>query len=281
MRRSLLASLFVLLVLAPIASAQSAQEVLHDALSRYAADMTGVENYTITQSVMGTETMIYAERTEGAAPLDYTFTSYVVTSDGAREIGISEEDGGTMNPYLMLERIAEEARYAGTEDVDGERAHAIAVDNFSKVARDLDLMPEQADAEFDIETVTFYIDTDDHRARKMTMQGTMTRDGRTSPVTVETQFLDYRTVDGFTTPFRTVMEVQGMEGQMDPEERENARRQLEEAEQQMKSMPEAQRTMMERMMGDRLEQLREMLGGEGFTFEMEVTDVKVNAGPPN
>ncbi len=280
MRRLALLSTLFLFVLAPSAVAQSAQSVLSDALGQYASDMAGVDNYTLTQSTMGAEMMIYAERADGAAPLDYTYTSYMVTANGIQAIGASDE-GQTMNPYLMLDRIAEHARHAGTEDVDGERTHAIVVDDFSKVADDLDMVPEQGDAEFEVETVTFYISTDDHRARKMKMEGTMTREGRTSPVTMETQFLDYRTVDGFTTPFRTVMEVQGVDGQMDPEEREEAMKQLEEAEAQMKSLSEAQRNMMERMMGDRLEQLRQMLGGEGFTFEMTVTDLKVNAGPPN
>ena len=33
-------------------------------------------------------------------------------------------------------------------------------------------------------------------------------------------------------------------------------------------------------MGDQLERLEQMLGGEGLSFEMEVTDVAVNAGRP-
>src|SRR5690606_31284918 len=118
---------------------------------------------------------------------------------------------------------------------------------------------------------------------KMTMAGTMTSEGRTAPVRFETLFSDYRTVDGFTTPFRMEMTMQGMEGQMSASEREDAQRQLEEARRQMEQMPPEQRQMMQRMMGDRLEQLEQleqMLGGGGFEMEVVVTDVAVNTGRP-
>jgi uncharacterized membrane protein len=137
-------------------------------------------------------------------------------------------------------------------------------------------VPEQAEGEFDIDEATFYLSTDDYRLRKMTMAGTMTNEGQTSPVRFETLLSDYRTTDGFTTPFRMAMTMQGMEGQMSDAEREEARQQLEQARQ----MPPEQRQMMERMMGDRLEKLEQMLGGGGFSMEMVVKDVDVNTGRP-
>lgn len=271
-------ALLAALVLAPPAFAQSAHDVLGAALARYEADMAGVDNYTLTQSVLGFPTTVYAERTEGGAPLDYTY--YTLLPTGLQETGSLESQGSMSNPYVMLDRIADHARYAGTEDVGGTETHAVVVDDFQEVASEFDALPDEAEGELDIETLTLYLGTDDHRIHQMRMEGTMEREGQTSPVVVETRFSDYRTVDGLTVPFRTAMEIQGMEGQMDPEEREEARRQLEEARQQMASMPAAQREMMERMMGDQLEQLQQMLEGENLTFEVEVTDVKVNAGRP-
>ena len=73
------------------------------------------------------------------------------------------------------------------------------------------------------------------------------------------------------------MNMQGMENQISEEERQE----LEQVRAQMEAVPAAQRKMMERMMGDKLEQLGSMLGGEGFELEMNVTDVKVNTGRPN
>jgi hypothetical protein len=276
MRRLLLLPLLFALV--PAALAQSAEEVLREALTRYEAEMADIRDYTLTQEVIGNEVTTYAERTEGGGPLAYTY--HVVTPGGLYEAGEGEERAAASNPFLMLDRVADEARYVGTEEAGGVRAHVLAVDDFGDIARDAGAIPPQADGEFDIDEATFYLGTDDYRLRKMTMEGTMTNDGRTSPVRFETVFSDFRTVDGFTTPFRTDMTMRGMEGQMSDVEREDARRQLEEARKQMEQMPPAQRQMMERMMGDQLEKLEQMLGGEGFAMEIVVTDVAVNTGRP-
>jgi hypothetical protein len=276
MRRLLLLPL--LLVLAPAALAQSAEEVMREALARYESEMAGIRDYTLTQEVIGNEVTTYAERTEGGGPLAYTY--FVVTPGGLYDTSEGEGHATANNPFLMLDRVADEARYVGKEDVGGVRSHVLAVDDFGDIAREAGAIPPQADGEFDIDEATFYLGTDDYRLRKMTMEGTMTNDGRTSPVRFETVFSDFRTVDGFTTPFRTEMTMRGMEGQMSDAEREDARRQLEEARKQMEQMPPAQRQMMERMMGDQLEKLEQMLGGEGFAMEIVVTDVAVNTGRP-
>ena len=273
-RHALLALCALLLV--PSALAQSAEEVLRETLSRYEADMGGVSDYTITQEVMGNAVTTYAERAEGNGALAYDF--YLVTPSGLQSM--DDDRAAASNPYLMLERIADEAEYGGTEDVAGVRAHVVTVEDFGDIAREMGAIPDQAEGEFDIDEATFYLGTDDYRLRKMMMEGTMTNDGRTSPVRFETLFSDYRTTDGFTTPYRMAMTMQGMEGQMSDGERAEAQQQLEEARRQMEEMPAQQRQVMERMMGDRLEQLEQMLGGDGFSMDMVVTDVDVNTGRP-
>ena len=264
------------LLLVPSALAQSAEEVLREALSRYETDMGNVNDYTITQEVMGNAVTTYAERAEGDGPLAYDF--YLVTPDGLQSI--DDDRVAASSPFLMLERIADEAEYDGTEDVGGVRAHVVTVGDFGDIAREMGAIPDQAEGEFDIDEATFYLDIDDYRLRKMTMEGTMANDGQTSPVRFETLLSDYRTTDGFTTAYRMAMTMQGMEGQVSDADRAEAQHQLEEARRQMEEMPAAQREMMERMMGDRLERLEQMLGGGGFSMEMVVTDVDVNTGRP-
>lgn len=270
-------SLLILLLLAPSALAQSAEGILTDALDRYTTEMADIQNYTLTQEVMGSSVTTYAEREDGAGPLDYT--SYMVTPNGLQRI--DDDAGSSPNPYAMMKRISDEATYAGTETVDGTETHVIAVEDFGAIAREFGAVPQQAQGEFDIETGTFYIGTNDGRIHRMKMEGQMTNDGRTTPIELDTRLLDYRTVDGFTTPFRMVIEMQGMEGQMSAEERAETEQQLKQAREQMDAMPAAQRQMMEKMMGGQLEKLEEMLGGGGFEMEMNVTDLKVNTGRPN
>lgn len=270
--------LLAVLFLVPAALAQSAEDVLREATGRYAAEMNGVRDYTVTQSFMGRDVTTYAERTDGAGPLAFTY--HLVTADGLLDLDEMDSDPTPPDPYLMLDRIADGARYAGTEDVGGLRAHVIAVDDFGEIAREFGAVPEDAADEFDIETATFYIGTDDYRIHRMTMAGTMMNDGQASPVSFDTRLADYRTVDGLTLPHRTTMRMEGMDAQMSDAEREEARQQLEQLRAQMAQMPAEQRQMMQGMMGDQLEQLEQMLGGGGFEMEMEVTDVKVNTGRP-
>ena len=60
---SLLVSLLTLsAVLAPVAPAQNAQEIIQTAIDRYEQRMSGVENYTIVQDVMGFESTSYYEK---------------------------------------------------------------------------------------------------------------------------------------------------------------------------------------------------------------------------
>lgn len=268
------------LLLAPDALAQSAADILREAADRYAAEMADVRDYTITQEMVGMRGITvrtYAEREEGGDPLAYSY--YVVTPEGL----VSTEDADANappDPYVMLARIGQEARYGGTESVDGTRMHVVAVDDFGDIAREFGAVPEDA-GEFEIETATFYIGTDDHRIHRMTMEGTMTNDGQASPVSFDTRLADYRTVDGFTHPHRMTMTMHGMDGQMSDAEREEARQQLDQLRAQMAQMPPDQRRMMEGMMGGQLESLEQMLGGGGFEMEVVVTDVKVNTGRPD
>lgn len=270
--------LLAALLLVPAVLAQSAEEVLREAADRYTAEMADVHDYTVTQSLMGREVTTYAERAEGAGPLAYTH--YLVTRNGLVSTNDMDENPIPPDPYQMLDRIADEARYGGTEDIGGTRAHVIAVDDFGEIAREFGAVPEDEGGEFDVETATFYIGTDDYRIHRMTMAGTLTSDGRTSPVAFDTRLADYRTVDGLTLPHRTMMRMEGMESQMSDAEREEARQQLDQLRAQMAQMSPEQRRMMEGMMGDQLEQLEQTLGGGGFEMEMEVTDVKVNTGRP-
>lgn len=237
--------------------------------------MQGVENYTVTQQVMGTETTTYFEREEGGDALSYTM--YLQTP-----MGLQDSEHGPSGAAVqgeMLRAMRSRARDAGSEVVNGEQTVAVAVDDFGALVQGFADVPEAEDME--IETATFYFGADDHLVRRITMEGTAQHDGRPAPIEIDMVYSDFRTVGGLRHPFHTTMSVRGMEGTISPEEREQARRQLEEARRQMEQMPAQQRQMMERMMGDQLSQLEEMLGGEGLEMEVVVTDLKVNAGRPD
>jgi hypothetical protein len=108
----------------------------------------------------------------------------------------------------------------------------------------------------------------------------MERDGESRPVTVTGWFEDFREVRGMLHPFRTVMSMEGMAPAITAYEMAEARRSLAELRSQMESMPAAQREMMERVVRPQIEQIERVVGGEGMAMTIEVTELRVNTGPP-
>lgn len=274
--RSLFVIVLLALALVPATawSQSSAAELLRTALAQHEARMQNVENYTIVHSTMGIESTAYFER----VTVDGR-TRFVPRSITAAGLALPvEDDGAPADPYAGFERFAEHARLQGTERVDGRTAHVLVIDDAGELA---DMVDEPGDAgEFEVQRITLYLDAADHLMRKMTMEGTTRASGQAQPITVETQFEDYRDVQGVVYPFRTVMTTRGIAASVPQQELEEARRNLEEMRAQMENMPAAQREMVERMIRPQMEQFERMMEGGDMTATIEVTDLRVNAGPP-
>ena len=257
--------LAVVLALPSGATAQSAKEILMTSLEKYEQRMEGIENYTTVQETMGFETELTFVRTKD----DEGRTVFVPKG---REDASS---GGMSNFYRMYPKIAERAELEGTESVDGEQCHVLAISDFSGL--DLDEQMEMGDrGDFVPKTGLLYVDTDDHLIRKMELGGEITRDGQTSPMTAVTVLSDYREVEGMLHPFQLHITATGLAAGMSEEEMEEARRGLAEMEKNLEGMDATQRAMVERMMGGQMEKLRKMLESGQFEITVVTKQVRVN-----
>ncbi len=273
-RTTLLFTLLLLGSLTPAAAQSSGEAVLERAMAVHESAMEGVENYTLTHEMMGVSSTLYFEREEADGPP--VFRTYLVTDGELQALDEDDRAPGASFSYETYRRFVDEARYAGTETVAGEEVHAFVVDDLGAMASSDLGSAEDAD----LDQGTFYFAADDYRARRIVMEGSAEMDGRRTPIVMTATLSDYRTVDGMTHPFRTAIAVEGMDTQVSEEDRAEARRQLEQLKQQMEEMPSEQRAMMERMMGGQIDNLEQMLAGEGFEMELVVTDLRVNQGPP-
>lgn len=249
------------LALPSAAAAQSAEEILLTSLEEYERRMEGIENYTVVQETMGFETELTFERTEVEGR-----TVFVPK-------GQERASGGISDFYRMYPKIAERAKLEGTESVGGERCHVVSIDDFSGLALDQE-MGERGD--FIPKTGLLYVDTDDHVIRKMEMEGEITADGKTSPMTAVTVLSDYREVEGMLHPFRMDITASGIAAGMSEEEMKEAREGLAEMEEQLAGMDASQRAMVERMMGPQMERLRKMLESGQFELAVITHEVRVN-----
>ncbi|MEJ2319624.1 MAG: hypothetical protein P8Y10_11615 [Gemmatimonadales bacterium] len=255
--------LAVVLALPSVATAQSAEEILMTSLEEYEQRMEGIDNYTIVQETMGFETELTFLRTEVEGR-----TVFVPKGQDAAS-------GGVSNFYRMYPKIAERAELQGTEPVDGERCFVVAINDFSG----LDLNQEMAmgdQGSFTPKTGLLYVDTDDHLIRKMEMEGEITRDGQTSPMTAVTLLSDYRDVEGMLHPYSMQITATGLAAGMSEEEAAEARKNLAEMEERLEGMDASQRAMVERMMGGQMANLRKMLESGQFEITVVTKEVRVN-----
>ena len=249
--------------------AQDAAGILQTALEKYEERVAGIDDYTVTYSVMGREVSSHLRKE-------------VVDGHPVFVAVDADEDASTQrdwDPYRALPQFSARAEIVGRETIDGVQAHGIRIDDFEG----LDIgMPADVQGEFEPRTLTLWIDTGEHLLRRMDLEGILVANGEERPLEMSARMLDYRTVEGMPHPFRTAIEIKGVmgSGSASDEQAAEAGEQLAELDRQMAQMPASQREMMEKMMGTQLEQLRNMVQSGNFEIELVVTDLKVNTGPP-
>lgn len=151
---------------------------------------------------------------------------------------------------------------------------------YKVVITDQDFLNSLGEDEFDeegmeleIEKGTLWIDRDELYVLKMLYE--QKEDG--SGMKVEMAMEDYNIYSGLPVAHRMTMKIEGMDQMMSDEDLAEARQAMREFEEQMESMPEAQRNMIREQMSGQMEQFEQMLeSGMATSTIMEVVDVKVN-----
>ncbi len=265
-----------LAILPSATSGQDAADLMRRAMAAQAERLSGVENVTIVQETMGMEMSMYMEKRDaGGTPILMPVSVTVAGMTNAVPQDMAQADWS--NPFQ--EEWVEHTRFVGREDLDGETVLVFVIDDFSGI--EVPEMPGAGDSGEDFQPKSFrYSMTDgDFLLRHVQMEGEAVQDdGSLAPVKMNMFLGDYREVDGYVHPFETRVITEGVLEAANVD-RQEIQRQLEQMQAQLDQMPEAQRAMMEQMMGPQIEQLKEMLGGDG-TIEMTLTvkELKVNAG---
>ena len=253
----------LLLLASPLAgAAQPADEILMAALDKYEGRMAAIDSYKVVQETMGFAT-------------EHTF----VRSDlEGRTVFLPKDQekagGGMANFYRMYPKIAERATVEGKEDVDGEQCWVVAIDDFSGLELDEEMaMGERG--EFVPKRGKLFVDTDAPVIRKMAMEGEITAEGETRPMTAETLLTDYRETDGMLHPYLLQITATGLAAGMSEEEMAQAQKSLAELEKNLDGMDPSEREMVERMMGPQIKRLREMLASGKFEITVVTKELHV------
>ncbi|HSG50373.1 MAG TPA: peptidoglycan-binding domain-containing protein [Longimicrobiales bacterium] len=172
----------------------------------------------------------------------------------------------------MRDQAASRIQLQGEEMVDGRPTYALTMSN-------LGLSQTLEDgARIDFDRATVWIDSEYFVRRKTRLEGTMNAEGQSREFFMERLERDYRNVPDseLYEPYLTVLRMGGMMTPQQEREMQEALAQLEEYDRQMASVPAAQREMVERMMGDRMEQARRLATGGAVEFELITTSIEVN-----
>jgi hypothetical protein len=184
--------------------------------------------------------------------------------------------------------FAQRARLVGRETVSGVEAFHLRVTDMSGIT----LEQPEAGGEFALTDANIWVDATEFVPVRLLMNGSMTSQGRTTPITIELLQLDYQRAGSLYLPARHVMRLGGLMEAMslDPKQRqemEKARReaakmqeQMVDMDAQMAKMPAAARRMIEGRMEQAVAQLDQMLSGGTIEMEMEFRVYEVDKGPP-
>jgi len=274
---------------APVA-AQEGGAILEEAIRLHHERTAEIDDYTLTQEVMGFRTTIHLrKRDENGEPV------FRVVDSGGQ--GAGSPDEALLNPYSLLPELRGQARLEGTVTVDGHATHRIRIEDFEDAdLRDLGLSGTQG--RFEPRSGTIYLDVDDLVLRRIELRGRMSTgraareddaDGadaddvddvgeddtpRGSPVSMEADLRNYRSVEGLLHPFLMEVRVEGLAEALSEQEH----RQIESLRESMDSLPEARRKMMVEMMGPEMKQLETVLETGVLELTVRVIDLRVNQG---
>jgi len=261
-------------LVAPRVAGQSVADIVDRMYDSYERQAQGVDNYTLVQRAMGVDIVNYFEKeTVDGKPV------FKVKSSGMQgfSFGMGDENVGQGDIFVLGPKLVEQGTYGGTEQIDGRTVHVIAVDDVSTLG--ISEPGGAQDVEFEPHSARFFIDDQMMVPRRMEFVGDAETDSGTHEVTMQMNLLDYQNDGGLLIPHRAVMQIMGLGAMVDPEMRQK----FEDMQKQLAALPADQREMMERMLGPQMEQMRKMMSGEGdgMTVEVNVTDVRVNEGPPS
>lgn len=264
-----------LLLPTPLA-AQDAQEILEEARDRYRSQIEDVDDYRVTQTVMGSETTTYYEKeTVDGQP---TFVLKDLQAQGLIDPEDSDMRDQLASPFRLYAELGERASLAGTETVDGESCYVLEVSDLSE--EDLETFGGSASDQWTPKSLTVYMDEDDYLVRRFVLEGDVTQGGESQTATFTADLRDYRTVDGLTHPFLMEVSTEGFTMGMSPEERAQMKENLQQMQEKMANMPPQQRKMMEKVMGGQMQKMMKMMASGALGFTVEVKELEVNAGPP-
>ncbi len=200
------ATTLVFALLGPVgASAQSVAEVVEGMYATAERQAAPVQDYTLTQRVMGVETFTYFEK----ELVDGHPVFRLKMSDGAGfSLSLAGDDVGLGDVFLYGPDLLEHARYEGIEQIGNFSVHVLAVDDAAAV----EIVPPGSGDQnaFTARSLRLFVDTTLMIPRRVVIAGDAAVDTGTQPLTIQMDMTSFLPIESLWVPFMTTLQVAGM-----------------------------------------------------------------------
>ena len=157
----------------------------------------------------------------------------------------------------MSREIGPQMRIMGQRKVDG-------IDVIELGADDLDYVQDTGDGSFTTRSIRILVDADRYLPVMFSLDGTMTREGESRPMTIERADSEFRSVEGCGELYKAHRSTMHLAGAMSPEEQA----QFAEAQTQLAEL------------GPQIDMLRKMADSGGIEITTEIVELRCNTGRP-
>jgi len=208
---------------------------------------------------------LYATFLEGAA-------------DSKRQMAMEKaaEPGEAAVRQQMLDDVKTQTQIIGRHTEDG-------IDVIELGADDLDVLQKSPEGSFLMQSVRILVDADRYLPVRFKIDGILTQGAESRPMSIEridSQFTNPPGCSKLYKPQRSTMKMAGILTDQQRAEIAEAEIQLQELDQQLASMPAAQKEMMMKMMGPQIEMARNLAAGGGVEIVSDIVELRCNAAPP-
>jgi hypothetical protein len=183
---------------------QSVAEVVQGMYAAAEKEAEGVNDYALTQLVMGTETFNYYEK-----EIIDGHPVFLSKMAGGTDFSLSlaGDDYGVGDVFIYGPRLIEHGRYAGMEQIGNFSVHVLAVDDASALGL---VPPTGADPnEFSAKSLALYVDATLMVPRRIVLVGEVATAAGPAEMTIQIDLQNLLPIESFWVPFKTTVTVAG------------------------------------------------------------------------
>jgi hypothetical protein len=185
--------------------AQSVAEVIEGMYAAVERQAASVQDYTLSQQVMGFDTYSYFEK----ELVDGHPVFRLQMSDGAGfSFGLGGEDVGLGDVFVYGPKFLEHGIYAGTEQIGSFTVHVLAVEGDAAAEIVPPRGPDQV--EYRPRAVRLYVDDQMLVPRRIVLEGDAVTDVGPQPLGIQLDMQNYLPIESMLVPFKTTLQIAGM-----------------------------------------------------------------------